>query len=61
MQVADVRELKKKHGFGGIPITDDGKLGGELLGIVTSRDISLVDTDDDLEKRELNTVNIVLT
>ncbi|KAK7580172.1 hypothetical protein V9T40_000801 [Parthenolecanium corni] len=54
--VADVRELKNKHGFGGVPITSNGQLGGELLGIVTSRDISLVDTDVDLEKRELRSV-----
>lgn len=51
-----MRELKKKHGFGGVPITNNGKLGGELLGIVTSRDISLVDTNVDLEKRELKSV-----
>ncbi|KAK7582174.1 hypothetical protein V9T40_013619 [Parthenolecanium corni] len=54
--VADVRELKRKHGFGGVPITSNGQLGGELLGIVTSRDISLVDTNIDLEKRELRSV-----
>lgn len=52
-----MRELKNKHGFGGVPITSNGQLGGELLGIVTSRDISLVDTDVDLEKRELRSVS----
>ncbi|KAG7137353.1 hypothetical protein HYQ45_005316 [Verticillium longisporum] len=33
------RALKEKWGFGGFPVTENGKLGSKLLGIVTNRDI----------------------
>ena len=44
--VRDVVEIKRQKGFAGIPITETGKIGGKLLGIVTSRDIDFIKKDD---------------
>ncbi|XP_074600723.1 inosine-5'-monophosphate dehydrogenase ras isoform X2 [Brevipalpus obovatus] len=43
--VADVKEIKRSKGFAGIPVTDTGKIGGKLLGIVTARDIDFIKKD----------------
>jgi len=40
--IADVDEIKRKFGFAGVPVTEDGKMGSKLLGIITSRDVDFV-------------------
>jgi len=41
--VGDVIKIKKEFGFGGIPITEDGKLGSKLVGMVSNRDVDFVE------------------
>lgn len=53
--VADVLEAKKKNGFTGYPITENGKLGGKLVGIVTSRDIDFREKDHHLKLADIMT------
>jgi IMP dehydrogenase len=53
--VADVLEAKKKNGFTGYPITENGRLGGKLVGIVTSRDIDFREKDIDLKLEDVMT------
>ncbi|KAK5658739.1 hypothetical protein OQA88_1548 [Cercophora sp. LCS_1] len=49
--VGEAKALKEKWGFGGFPVTESGKLGSKLLGIVTNRDIQF---EDDLDQPVAN-------
>lgn len=53
--VADVLDAKKKNGFTGYPITEHGRLGERLLGIVTSRDIDFREEDVALKLKDIMT------
>lgn len=60
--VADVLDAKKKNGFTGYPITHNGKLGGRLVGIVTSRDIDFREQDAGLKlKHVMTTIDNMVT
>jgi len=41
--VGEAKALKEKWGFGGFPVTESGKMGSKLIGIVTNRDIQFED------------------
>ncbi|BFZ55465.1 inosine-5'-monophosphate dehydrogenase [Savitreella phatthalungensis] len=57
-KVSDVRRIKETAGFSGLPVTDTGKLGGKLLGIITSRDVAF-HSDLNSPVSEVMTTNLV--
>ena len=57
-RIEDVDRIKEKHGFSGIPITEDGTMESKLVGIVTRRDIDF-EQDRTLQLREVMTTDLV--
>ncbi|RSH89516.1 inosine-5'-monophosphate dehydrogenase [Saitozyma podzolica] len=55
--VGDVLDIKSKFGFCGVPITETGKMGGKLLGIVTGRDVQF--RDESAPLRSVMTTDLV--
>ncbi|KAF8419900.1 IMP dehydrogenase/GMP reductase [Tirmania nivea] len=56
--VGDVRAVKARQGFAGIPITKDGKMSSKLIGIVTMRDIQFL-KDDTIPLSEVMTTDLI--
>ncbi|XP_011302503.1 inosine-5'-monophosphate dehydrogenase [Fopius arisanus] len=54
--VRDVINVKAEHGFCGVPITENGKIGGKLVGIVTSRDIDFLEDTPNQANLKLSTI-----
>lgn len=40
--LAELDAIKDEHGFSGCPVTENGKMGAKLVGIVTTRDHDFV-------------------
>lgn len=57
--VGDVLEARRKNGFTGYPVTENGKLGGKLLGMVTSRDIDFRENQPEVLLRDIMTTELV--
>ena len=47
-KIKDLLVLKENCGFSGVPITEDGKIGSKLVGIVTNRDIDFIEDKETL-------------
>ena len=56
--VGDLWEIKEKYGFSGIPITENGKMGSKLVGIVTNRDIDF-EKDSSRKLKEVMTKELL--
>lgn len=53
--VRDLDALREKHGFAGFPVTENGRMGSRLLGIVTKRDSDFVQRRDTTLARDIMT------
>lgn len=56
--VADALRVQAEQSISGIPITQDGKMGGRLVGIVTKRDLEGIE-DTSSRLRDHMTTNVV--
>ncbi len=65
-KISEIIKIKDKMGFCGFPVTDTGKLGGKLIGILTRRDIetifdsksySIISVKEIMTKEKLVTAN----
>lgn len=57
-RLSDVDNIRDRHGFSGIPVTEDGTLESKLVGIVANRDIDF-EKDRSIQLRDVMTVDLV--
>ncbi|MEQ8850784.1 MAG: IMP dehydrogenase [Phycisphaerales bacterium] len=61
--VGDARRAMREHNVSGFPVTDDGdaapRTKGKVLGILTSRDLKFIDSDDILVQEVMTSHNLV--
>ena len=57
-RISDVDSIKRRYGFSGMPITEDGSPHGRLVGIVTGRDIDF-EPDRSRRLREVMSTDLV--
>jgi len=57
--ISDVDEIKRMYGFTAVPITENGKLGSKLVGIVTNRDIDFL-ADRSTKLSEVMTKDLIV-
>jgi IMP dehydrogenase len=55
----DLDKIKSENGFSGCPVTENGKMGGKLLGIVTTRDHDFVEDRSTLVSEVMTTTLVV--
>jgi IMP dehydrogenase len=58
-KLSDLDAIKSEHGFSGCPVTEDGKMGGKLLGVVTTRDHDFVEDRNTLVSEVMSTDLVV--
>jgi IMP dehydrogenase len=58
-KVSDIDDIKKKFGFSGVPITEEGRMGSKLLGIVTTRDVDFI-KDRSTPVKDVMTTDLVV-
>jgi IMP dehydrogenase len=58
-KVSDIDAIKVKYGFSGVPITETGRMGAKLVGIVTTRDIDFIKDRNTLLKDVMTTDLVV--
>jgi IMP dehydrogenase len=59
-KASEVRRLMEEQHISGVPITDDGKTNGKVVGIVTRRDMVFL-TDEELPLHEVMTKDRLVT